>query len=444
MRGKKKPGIFALPASRLFQPAHPGNYRERDICLRYLNAGLRFMLNLSHTARLGIVALSVFLGLLLYALLYPADYAGFLLTLPVGLSAWLFRRRGMAICLAILLAFIFPFIAFNNPEASQPQTLIYFLAIGSIALLIEGLLIGSLRELVDLSDEAREQIAVVYEQQQQLNDIKDQFILNVNHELRTPLTAVYGYLELLLEYNEHLDANTRVTFLKNAMYSCEELQLLVSNVLDTIRIGNERENLYLEELAVADVVHEVIEHFDPRRQHEHSIQMNIPPHLVVRANAQYLRQILRNLLSNAAKYSPLETPIIVSASLYGNTVQKNHPSPEICISVRDFGPGIPQEDIPRLFGQFVRLQRDVSGKVRGTGLGLYVSRQLIEAMNGQIWVESTGVNGEGSNFSFTLPCVPRTKINAKTPSGSISANNVPASLLSQSHNTKETTSFDRQ
>ena len=76
----------------------------------------------------------------------------------------------------------------------------------------------------------------------------------------------------------------------------------------------------------------------------------------------------------------------------------------VCISVRDHGPGIPTHELPRMFGQFVRLERDVSKKIGGTGLGLYVSKQLVEAMEGHIWVESSGVQEEGSLFRFTLPC----------------------------------------
>jgi signal transduction histidine kinase len=78
----------------------------------------------------------------------------------------------------------------------------------------------------------------------------------------------------------------------------------------------------------------------------------------------------------------------------------------VCISVKDSGPGIPQDEIPLLFGQFVRLKRDLRGRVRGTGLGLYISKHLVEAMGGRIWVESTGIPGEGSRFCFTLPCTP--------------------------------------
>jgi signal transduction histidine kinase len=378
--------------------------------VRYLNSWLRFMLTLSYTSRLTIAVFSGLLCLVLYISTYPASYSGTFLTIPVALIAWLFKRRGMFIFCCILFVFLLIFYLLTDINIFQSAQFVSFVEIGSFVLLIEGLLVGSLRELVDLSEETRQQVASLYEQQRELSQMKDQFILNVNHELRTPLTAVYGYLELLLEYNEQLEPSMRATFLKNAMYSSEELQLLVNNVLDTIQIGNEKEHLYVEELPVADVVYEVIEHFDPRRKQEYAIQMDIPPHLVVRANPQYFRQVLRNLLSNATKYAAHDTPIIVSAALYGALVKRDHPSPEICISVKDSGPGIPPENISSLFGQFVRLQRDISGKVRGTGLGLYVSKQLVEVMEGKIWVESTGVAGEGSTFRFTLPCVPHPRV----------------------------------
>jgi signal transduction histidine kinase len=298
------------------------------------------------------------------------------------------------------------------------------LGVGLGALLIVGLLISSLRDVIDLSEDAHMQIALIYEKQQQLNEIKDQFILNVNHELRTPLTAVYGYLELLRNYNGQIDAEMQAKFVENAMHSCEELQLLTNNILDTIQVANERNHLKLEELYVADIVYEVITSLDPRRLQEHPVEIDIPEHLVIFAQDQYVRQILRNLLSNAFKYAPVETPINIRAYLYGKTVQKTHPAPEVCISVQDCGPGIPPEEIPRLFGQFVRLERDLSGKVRGTGLGLYVSKQLVEAMNGSIWVESTGVVGEGSCFNFTLPCVTRVKVSPKLQERLIPIENV--------------------
>lgn len=380
--------------------------------MRYSNDFLRHMLNLSYAVRFVIVATMVILCLIFYMVYYYTYYNTSFFILSIALVAWLFPRREFFIWIGFICLVLVSFshIATGSWAALFTTSSLVIPA----SLFVEGLLVGSLREQVLLADQARLHVADLLEQQQQLSHIKDQFILNVNHELRTPLTAVYGYLELLLEYSAQLDSATQATFLKNAMYSCEELQLLVSNVLDTIQVGNDKDAIYLEDLPVIDVIYEVVEHFDPRQQREYPVQVHAPTHLVVRANGQYFRQVLRNLLSNAFKYAPVDAPISIDASLYGSVVQANHPAPEVCISVKDGGPGIPPEDIPRLFGQFVRLKRDVSGNVRGTGLGLYVSKQLVEAMGGRIWVESTGVSGEGSCFRFTLPCVIRTKARAKT------------------------------
>ncbi len=100
--------------------------------------------------------------------------------------------------------------------------------------------------------------------------------------------------------------------------------------------------------------------------------------------------------------------------IYGNVVPSSQSLPEVCISVKDAGPGIPPDEIPKLFGQFVRLRRDVAGQVCGSGLGLYLSKQFVELMEGQIWVESEGIPGKGSCFRFTLPCVPHPRIQAQT------------------------------
>jgi signal transduction histidine kinase len=218
-----------------------------------------------------------------------------------------------------------------------------------------------------------------------------------------PLAAVTGYLELLLEFHAQLDPETRTNFLKNAMYGCGELQLLVNNLMDSLQISNEKEILCVEVLSVADVVREVIKYTDPGELQKRCVHLDIPEHLMVQASSQFLRQVLRNLLSNAFKYSPVDTPIVVSALLEDCVAQTTPRPPAVCICVKDSGPGIPPDEISLLFGQFVRLKRDIAGRVRGTGLGLYVSKQLVEAMGGRIWVESTGIPGDGSRFCFTLP-----------------------------------------
>jgi signal transduction histidine kinase len=136
----------------------------------------------------------------------------------------------------------------------------------------------------------------------------------------------------------------------------------------------------------------------------YSIHLDIPESLALWADPQYLRQVLRNLLSNAFKYTPRQTNIVISAALEEGKGQGASDMVRLC--VKDAGMGIPPAEIPLLFEKFVRLQRDMSGSKQGTGLGLYISKQVVEAMGGRIWVESTGVPGQGSCFCFTLPHAP--------------------------------------
>lgn len=250
-----------------------------------------------------------------------------------------------------------------------------------------------------LEEQAR-QIKEAYKQEHHLNELKDQFLLHINHELRTPLTAIQGYLELLRLSNRHLSSRDML-FLQNALESCDELTLLVNNAIDVTSISGGQTPHY-EEISVAAVVTTVLEQIDPRKAGAYQFQVDIPEGMVIWADQQFLRQILRNLLSNAFKYVPQQTTIIINAVHCAHTTQRQDTFPRVCIRVKDAGPGIPPEELPLLFDKFARLKRDHSGPVTGSGLGLYICKQLVEAMRGQIWVESTGVEGQGSCFCFTL------------------------------------------
>ena len=249
---------------------------------------------------------------------------------------------------------------------------------------------------------AEQQILMAYEQQRQVNQFKDQFIMNVSHELRTPLTSISGYLELMKEYSDHIDMTTQTTFLNKAIEGCDELTHLVNSVLDAITVSNEIQPALCEIVSVSEAVTHTLEHLDPRELCAYTIITDVPSSLEVWADRQYVRQVLRNLLSNAFKYSPPHTSITITAKhIIPEHIEDDHLAQ---ISIKDEGPGIPEDETELLFEKFVRLKRDLAGLTRGTGLGLYITRQLVEAMNGHIWVESTGKAGEGSSFHFTLPC----------------------------------------
>jgi len=250
------------------------------------------------------------------------------------------------------------------------------------------------------------QVEVAYEQQERYNRLKDQFLIHVSHELRTPLTELSGFLELLSMYKDGLDATTQ-TFLHNALESCSELVQLVNTILDAIDVSSMSKAGQCDSLALAQIAHNVLASFSARETYAYTITVDIPDNLCVWANKQYLHQILRNLLSNAFKYCPPGAVIgITAAPAEGVSLQETARFVWIC--VQDNGPGIPPAEQRLLFQRFVRLQRDMSGSVRGMGLGLYISKQLAEAMGGRMWVESAGNPGEGSRFCFILPGVPRT------------------------------------
>src|SRR5262249_29828136 len=182
-------------------------------------------------------------------------------------------------------------------------------------------------------------------------------------------------------------------------------------------------------VALAPLVRAVLETFDPREVGEPGSQtdayqsraatMEIPAELMVQGDEGRIRQVLVNLLTNALKYSAPGTPITIAADALENRQRfrplhampfgrRTHSAPAVDagmvqVSIQDQGLGIPSRDAGKLFNRFVRLERDIAGPVRGTGVGLYLCRVLVEAMGGRIWVESTGVPGEGSTFRFTLP-----------------------------------------
>jgi signal transduction histidine kinase len=132
-------------------------------------------------------------------------------------------------------------------------------------------------------------------------------------------------------------------------------------------------------------------------QEDRQVQYAIPSELCVYADPLGLRQVLLNVSVNALKYSPLRTPITYSAHTITDHISW------VVISITDRGKGVEPGEHARIFQRFYRLERDLNSPIRGTGLGLYISRRLIEAMSGKIWVESSGIPGEGSTFHIQLP-----------------------------------------
>jgi signal transduction histidine kinase len=235
-----------------------------------------------------------------------------------------------------------------------------------------------------------------YEQLKELDKLKDQFIMTASHELRTPLTAVQGYIELLQNYNDRLSVEERAAFVAKAQRGCDELTLMVGNIMDASRVEVDIREVSMTAVSLAASVRHVLEIMEGvTRREKRRVALTIADDVVVEADELRLRQIILNLIGNALKYSEAGSPLEISASAEDQVVT---------LRIRDYGRGVPPADQVRLFERFVRLERDMNSPVRGAGLGLAISKQLVEAMGGRIWVESSGEEGKGSVFAFSLKC----------------------------------------
>jgi signal transduction histidine kinase len=254
---------------------------------------------------------------------------------------------------------------------------------------------------------------LAYERAQQLDDIKNQFIRSVNHELRNPLMALTGYVKVLKLQLETLPLVRQRAFLEQAVHVGDRVTTLLKNILDTGRLEQTATDFTPAVVPVRETVLEAAQLLDPLEGNlvVRDLQVDIAPDLSIWGESIRFQQIMTNLLSNAVKYSPEGMPVEVRARIVHPTARTPHvpwarpatPPPMIEITVRDQGQGIPPEQIPLLFNRFVRLPRELTSSVAGSGLGLFICRQLVEAMHGSIWVESTGIPGQGSTFYVRLP-----------------------------------------
>jgi signal transduction histidine kinase len=369
----------------------------------------RFLLTLSTVVRLLLCFLCFFFCITLYFLSSNMVGCDAFLIFPGALGAWSFKVRGAWSGFLGTLAVLIISDTLHYHTLLWPTTGLLSLLIIIIIMIITGSILVSLRTFLDQEEQTRQraeqtelEALVLHDKMRQLAQIRNQFVQNVNHELRTPLMAAYGYfeyLQVLLGCRSMDDPHTLAhsEYVENALRHCEELRTRVNQVLETMEIGSDSRPLPLQPIPIATTIQMIVNNTEQFRREKHRTQVMIPTNLNVLAQEQCLRHVLHNLFSNALKYSPPDTPIVVSAIPYGE--QEQH----ICIRVRDAGPGIPPEESPLIFDRFVRLPRDIGSPIHGTGTGLYICKHLIHVMQGEIWVESQGIAGQGSCFCFTLP-----------------------------------------
>ena len=277
-------------------------------------------------------------------------------------------------------------------------------------------------------------LTMAYERVSQLDELKDEFISSVNHELRTPLMAMLGYLEVLKLSVNRVSSEQMVNLVEQANQAGADLRHLVDSILESRRQDQGSSNFESKAVNIRAALEVAVRMLDsadtqasPSRKgaqpEPRDLHIAAAPTLEAWGDQTRLQQILVNLLSNAMKYSDPGTPIVISAypateqvaSTLGPLLETSKgkrryrmrgETRAVKIVVRDYGLGVPPEQAPLLFQRFARLPRDLASNVIGNGLGLWLCQQLTQAMHGRIWVESTGVAGEGSEFHLLLPTPP--------------------------------------
>jgi signal transduction histidine kinase len=253
---------------------------------------------------------------------------------------------------------------------------------------------------------SRQQKATTLEAMRHEQKLKNEFIALIAHDLRTPLTVLRGRMQFLQRQlmKEGQTAVAEAMSVLDAPYS--RLSQLTTTLLDVSYLDAGRLQLALHVVDLVGLVRKVVEKYSqgrrivletvsPATKQTGEEMANAPP-MVVMADSGRLKQVLSNLLDNACKYSPVESSITVR-------VEWRAGANEARVCVRDAGIGIPLADQPHLFQRWFRATNSSSQHYGGVGLGLYISHEVITLHGGKLWVESTGVPGEGATFSFTLP-----------------------------------------
>jgi len=266
------------------------------------------------------------------------------------------------------------FVRFGGPVYEEQHIAIASLAGEMLSMLFERVAWAELQE--ELQDLKRQM------------QLQEDFVSTISHELRTPLGFIKGYSTSLLREDTNWDEETQKEFLTIIDEEADRLSLLIENVLESARLQSKTLPLRFQPLRLDGVLRDVTLRIRARHK---ELDVNtrlesVPP---IFGDGVRLAQVFENLFTNTIKYAP-GSPIDILLSEVG----KN-----IVISFIDHGPGIPQESLPLIFERFYRVRGEKT--VTGTGLGLYICKQIIQAHRGKIWAESTP--GQGTTFLIELP-----------------------------------------
>jgi len=244
---------------------------------------------------------------------------------------------------------------------------------------------------------------------QRLNRVKTEFISMVSHELRTPITAIKGFVTVVLNNDAGPLNQQQERFLRIANQSIDRLTLLITDLLDISRIEAGKIEIYPIALSLNETLqHSIRDHLPSAQEKEIKLELQLATVLPeVKADPNRIRQVIDNLLSNAIKFTPEKGTVVLSAQDCGDYVM---------VSVKDSGIGLAESEHEKVFEKFYQVDSSLTRTSRGVGLGLAISRSIVELHGGRIWVESE--SGKGSEFKVILPRIRKhEEVPALVPAG---------------------------
>ncbi|MDD5700707.1 MAG: ATP-binding protein [Dehalococcoidales bacterium] len=266
-----------------------------------------------------------------------------------------------------------------------------------IALIVSVLIIGNAVQRFQIRSKGKRLEAELTERKkfEELNKLKSDLISIVSHEFRSPLSTIKGYSTMLVDYDDKIEKGERIQSLKSIDKSVDRLVGLVDQLLDVQRMDAGLLKLHKELTDPAMLINQTL--IEARlRFPDYRFKMELPTDglPLVDLDVNRILQVLDNLINNAVKYSAKGTEVSVSA-------RRNNT--DLIFSVTDQGPGIPENDLERIFDRMYRIEQKAESAIPGLGLGLSICRGIVEAHGGRIWAESK--IGQGSRFVFMLPLV---------------------------------------
>ena len=316
------------------------------------------------------------------------------------------QKGSLALCTLLLLLGLWSLLSAYTHQYSQPNP--WFLGVvllgsGSLFMMLivlhQRLLNKVDRVYLDIIQELQEheeQLNLALKSAEQANLTKSEFLATMSHELRTPLNAIIGFSEVLLDMNFGPLNEKQREYVHDVWESGKHLLLLINDILDLSKVEAGKMDLYLSKIDLNWVVKNSLLMIKERAlNHSLKIEVHIEEAASeIRGDERKIKQILFNLLSNAAKFTPDGGSVGLTAKPYDGEA--------VLLTVWDTGIGIDPKDHAKVFQEFVRIDNAYTRKTPGTGLGLALTKKMVELHGGKIWFDSLGID-QGTSFNFTLP-----------------------------------------